>query len=120
MFESNIYSKIDLKIGYNQVQIKEGNVLKIGFRSRLGHYEYVVIPFGLTNAPIIFMTLMKLVFKKQLDKFVLVFMDDILVYSKPTPLIPCFEGMVLWAGQTDILFMLTSIEGWCSSLFILN
>ena len=82
LYESKIYSKVDLKTGYNQVKIKEEHVSKTRFRSRLGHYEYVVMPFGLTNAPATFMTLMNSIFRNQLDKFVLVFMDDILIYSK--------------------------------------
>ena len=76
---ARVYSKIDLRTGYHQLRVRETDILKITFRTRYGHFEFTVI-FGLANAPAAFMDLMHRVFQPYLDQFVVVFVDDILIY----------------------------------------
>jgi hypothetical protein len=79
---AKIFLKIDLRSGYREVRIKDEDIRKTTFRKRYSHYEFTVVLFGLSNAPVVFMCLMNGVFRDYLDKFVIVFLDDILVYSK--------------------------------------
>ena len=79
---ARVYFKIDLRTGYNQLRVRDTDIPKAAFRTRYGHFEFTVMPFEWTNAPAAFMDLMHRVFQPYLDQFVVVFVDDILIYSQ--------------------------------------
>ncbi|KAL4339521.1 hypothetical protein GQ457_08G036240 [Hibiscus cannabinus] len=119
--DASVFSKIDLRPGYYQMKVKEVDVSKSAFRTRYGHYEFLVMSFGLTNAPAAFMDLMNRVFRSYLDKFVVVFIDDILVYSKSETEHRDHLRIVLQTLQDNQLYAkLNKCEFWLSQVSFLG
>ncbi|GKV43011.1 hypothetical protein SLEP1_g50353 [Rubroshorea leprosula] len=118
---AQVFSKIDLRSGYHQLKIKPDDVPKIAFRTCYVHYELLVMPFGLTNAPIGFIDLMNRVFSKYLDKFVVVFIDDILIYSSSHALHEEHLRTVLETLRRERLFAkFKKCEFWVDSVAFLG
>ena len=115
------FSKIDLRSGYHQLKIRREDIPKTASRTRYGHYEFLVLPFGLTNAPAAFMDLMNRVFKPYLDKFVVVFINDILIYSKSYVEHGEHHRIVLQTLRTHQLYAkLSKWEFWLNSVSFLG
>ncbi|KAL0543848.1 hypothetical protein IC582_018953 [Cucumis melo] len=118
---ATVFSKIDLQSGYHQLRIKDGDVLKTTFRSRYEHYEFIVMSFGLTNAPAVFMDLMNKVFREFLDTFMIMFIDDIFIYSKTEAEHDEHLRMVLQTLQDNKLYAkFSKCEFWLKQVFFLG
>ncbi|XP_065881830.1 uncharacterized protein [Euphorbia lathyris] len=118
---AKIFSKIDLRSGYWQLRVADKDVSKTAFRTRYGHYEFLVMPFGLTNAPAAFMALMNRTFQQYLDQFVIVFIDDILVYSKTKEEHELHLGIVLQILKENELYAkLSKCEFWMEHVVFLG
>ena len=116
---ARVFSKIDLRSGYHQIKVKDEDMQKTAFRTRYGHYEYKVMPFGVTNAPGVFMKYMNRIFHTYLDKFVVVFIDDILIYSKNEEEHAKHLKIVLQVLKEKKLYAkLSKCEFWLSEVFL--
>jgi len=121
LWGAQVFSKIDLRSGYHQLKIRAEDISKTAFQTRYGHYEFLVMPFGLTNAPAAFMDLMNRVFRPYLDKFVVVFIDDILVYYKSHEEHKQHLRLVLETLRREQLFgKLRKCEFWLDSFSFLG
>ena len=118
---ASIFSKIDLRSGYHQLRIKDPDVHKTAFRTRYGDYKFLVMPFGLTNALVAFMDLMNRVFRPYVDHFVVVFIDNILVYSKDQESHDTHLQVVLETLRKEQLYAkLSKCEFWMNELSFLG
>ncbi|GJR93957.1 putative reverse transcriptase domain-containing protein [Tanacetum coccineum] len=115
-----VYSKIDLRSGYHQIRVQEEDIPKNVFRTRYGHYEFQVMLFGLTNAPAVFMDLMNWVCKLYLDRFVIVFIDDILVYSKSRKEHEGHLKLILRLLKDELYAKFSKCEFWLSKVQFLG
>ncbi|GJV09006.1 putative reverse transcriptase domain-containing protein [Tanacetum coccineum] len=118
---SRYFSKIDLRSGYHQLRVHEDDISKTAFRTRYGHFEFTVMPFRLTNTPAVFMDLMNRVYKPYLDKFVIVFIDDILFYSKTKEDHEVHLGLVLELLRKEKLYAkFSKCEFWLQEVHFLG
>ena len=118
---SSIFSKIDLRSGYHQLRMKDVDVYKTAFRTRYGHYEFLVMPFGLKNATVAFMDLMNHVFRPYVDQFVVVFIDETLVYSKDQKILDTHLRVVLETLRKEQLYeKLSKCEFWFNEVSFLG
>ncbi|GKB94296.1 putative reverse transcriptase domain-containing protein, partial [Tanacetum coccineum] len=118
---SRYFSKIELRSGYHQLRVHEDDIPKTVFRTRYGHFEFTIMPFGLTNGPVVFMDLMNRVCKPYLDKFVIVFIDDILIYSKTKEDHEVHLGLVLELLRKEMLYAkLSKCEFWLQEVHFLG
>ena len=117
---ARVYFKIDLRIGYHQLRVRDTDIPKTAFRTRYGHFEFTVMPFGLMSAPAAFMDLMLRVFQPYLDQFVVVFVDDILIYSQSEwehehnlrIVLQLLRDQQLYAKFSKYEFWLTEVRFW--------
>ena len=118
---ASVFSKIDLRSGYHQLRIKDTDAHKMMFRTRYGHYEFLVMPFGLTNAPAAFMDLMNRVFRPYVDQFFVMFINDILVYSKDQENHDAHLQVVLETLRKEMLYeKLSKCEFWLREVSFLG
>ena len=118
---ARVYFKIDLRTGYHQLRVRETDIPKTTFRTRYGHFEFTVMPFRLTNVPAVFMNLMHRVFQPYLDQFVMVFVDDILIYSQSEREHECHLRIVLQLSRDHQLYAkFSKCEFWLTEVKFLG